>query len=324
MTVRPAADTGRIEAREDGTRITTDTFTVSNPANRLEALDAIDNTANGNVHPTLPGFYVTGKHADPQDAADAGDADVAYKLTINYATVPADTSQPVSIERGSVQIRTQPVTVRKIIADKNQATYGTDAEDYGKIIGFSSDPVGVSGIDVQIPAFAVSIRKYFRTSFGGEEDPPGWNTLLSRIGTYNSHDFEPLPGVAFSPGEVLFVGPSISRTFATTDDEYVEYSYEFLVSRNSKESVTITRDPGPGTEEMTITKKGWQGIWLDLMKVTVGPENLSVKAAIKGVYVCDIYGEADLEDLNYRLSDPVIGESHFYRSFNVGRYVDTI
>lgn len=167
-----------------------------------------------------------------------------WEASVRYARAgfggQPQTGQSVfSIDTGG---GTQHITQARATIARHGAP-GTTAPNYQGAIGVTPD--GVEGVDIAVPVYQFAETHYLPDSAVSS----GYKaTLFALTGKVNSDPFK-----GFSPGEVLFLGASVSPSGTAADADW-EISFRFAASPN----VTgLSVGPIRG-----IDKQGWEYLWV--------------------------------------------------------------
>jgi len=316
ITYKERPESGAVTQDENGAQTITKAYTVYDAPDGISAIAAVPDTTAKAALTGYSGYTNRGGTCTPLIGRDPSSEDYGAKVvSFNYsnAALNSSSSSPIDPARGTVSVNLSPVTVNiktcppadAAAGFAGQTKYGTDAQDFGLMMGVQSDPAAIVGIDIQKLAYQIDITKYYNLA-DIYDQPPAWKTIIENSMRMNDSVFNLFGDIEFAAGEVLFLGASANQTYQTATTTYAEYNYQFLVSLNSSEDVTLTKEDGT-TETVTVSKRGWDVQWAAPILHVSGVSDVTATVTLRGVYIADVYGKTDLSAIDFYLEDPLIG-----------------
>lgn len=148
----------------------------------------------------------------------------------------------------------------------------------GDLIGVQKDDT-IEGVDKYVPKGAITAVRYFDTLSSGYKE-----LLMALTGCINSSIFV-IEGTSWNPYEVLFLGARASRRGSSP--WRIEYSFAV----EPTETIQIATQKG-GVQ--TISKPGWDYLWVRKAKITSGTE---LRHVVDSAHLAIVYADTNLNQL---------------------------
>jgi len=202
------------------------------------------------------------------------------KVTVVYKTRVRGRGMIPEVDKTKVEyaFTTQTEHISNTKEDTDITKYGTDSVDSGSAIGEVTDGE-IQGVDILSPYATITITTWKDTS---DVDNAFRTTLYDAIGTINDGSWK-----GFGIHTLLFAGVD----FGEIESDITELRYTFLFNKTVTNDYTILKTSTGSTETVSITKQGWQYLW-----IKSGEKDKEVYPL--GVYVADIYDDSDFDDLD--------------------------